>query len=318
MDSVCSFHIDPVAAQSYHHIHQNIQRERAPQGRAPFLADLRSDRMKAEERKEIEANKLQLWLGRMKTKMQGRSLYVFVGTLVMVIAVGLIVWFWRSSVAAANSARWIEMRAAMDADEVKKYDEIIGGEKHNDKPTVKIARFLKARRVMYRDGMDRLGSPDTADRTNAFLKVEEGRKLYEEVANELADYPALQQEAWFSCAKAEESLLAVPRADGTGMRGDFNRMIEFIKKAAAINGGSDASKNYDQKVATRSAQRTELEDFYRKLYEFHLDYVANNPKFPKMPKFPGGGFPGGGFPGGGFPGGGFPGGGFDPGMFPPD
>jgi hypothetical protein len=263
--------------------------------------------MKAEERKEIETNKLRQWLARMKTKMQGRSLYVFVGTLVMVVAVGLIVWFWRSSVAAANSSRWIEMRAAMDADEVKKYQEIIDAEKHNDKPTAKIARFLKARRVMYRDGMDQLGSPDTADRNTAFTKVEEGRKLYEEVANELADYPALQQEAWLSCAKAEESLLGVPRTDGTGMRGDFNRMIEYIKKAAAINGGSDASKSYDQKVATRSGQRTELEVFYQKLYEFHLDKVANNPKFPTRPKLPPG-----------FPGGGFPGGGFDPGMFPPD
>jgi hypothetical protein len=227
--------------------------------------------MKADERKEIETNKLRAWLSRMKTKMQGRSLYVFVGTLILIVAVGAIIWFWRSSVAAADSTRWIEFRAAMDADEPKKYQEIIDAEKHSDKVTVKLAKFMKARRIMYGDGMDQLGSPNARDRTTALEKVEEGRKLYEEVAGELTDYPVLQQEAWLSCAKAEETLLGIPRAnDDKAMRGDFNRMIEYLKKAAAINAGSDASKNYDNKIATRSAQQQEIVTFYQRLYQLNL------------------------------------------------
>jgi hypothetical protein len=234
--------------------------------------------MKAEDRKEIEVNKLRAWLDRMKTKMQGKSLYMFIGTLVLIVAVGLIVWFWRSSVAAANSARWYDLRNAMESDEPKKYDtEIINNEKHKDRQTVTIAKFMKARRIMYGDGMDRLGSPNLDGRSNALIKVEEGRKLYEEMANELKDYPILQQEAWLSCAKAEETLLGFPRADNSGSRGDYNRMIDYLKKAAAINSDSDAARNYEQTAKIRAARQQEIDDFYKRLYELGLRKDLDGP-----------------------------------------
>lgn len=239
--------------------------------------------MKAEERKEIETNKLRAWLGRMQAKMQGRSLYVFVGTLVLLTAVVVVIWFWRSSVAAAESSRWMDLRTAMDADEPKKYDEIIGSDKHRDKATSKVAKYLKARRIMYGDGMDRLGSPRVDDRKKALDNVADGRKLYEEVAGELGDYPVLQQEAWLSCAKAEETLLGVPKVEGVGYRGDFNRMIEYLKKAAAINAGSDASKSYEQKIATMQAKQREIEDFYLRLGEM---VQRTDPTLPNTPRFP--------------------------------
>ncbi len=252
--------------------------------------------MKADERKEIEVNKLRAWLERMKAKMQGRGLYVFVGTLVLVVAVGLIIWFWRSSVAAANSARWVDLRTAMEIDDPKKYDsDIINNEKHAGKVTVTIAKFMKARRVMYGEGMDRLGSSRAKDRNDALEKIEEGRKLYEEVANDLKDYPVLQQEVWLSCAKAEETLLGVPRTEGTGYRGDFNKMIEYLKKAAAINSGSDASKSYEQKIATLTAKKGDIENFYRRLVE-----LSRQSSDPTMPRFPQGLPPGMSFPPGGF------------------
>lgn len=243
--------------------------------------------MKAEERKEIETNKLRAWLARMRTKMQGRSLYVFVGTLVLIVAVGLIIWFWRSSVAAANSARWMDLRSAMESDDPKKYnDEIIANEKHGDKPTARIAKLLRARRVMYREGMDRLGSPRAEDRNNALLKVEEGKKLYEETANDLKDYPVLQQEAWLSCAKAEETLLGVPKADLSGeFRGSYNKMVEYLKKAASVNSGSDPSKSYEQKAADRLAKEQEILDFYQRFYRLSETPALDNlgPRFPSMP-----------------------------------
>ena len=246
--------------------------------------------MKAEERKEIETNKLGAWLSRMKTKLQGRSLYMLVGSLLLATAAVLIIWFWRSSTAAANSARWMELRAAMDSDDPKKYDtDIINGEKHNDKITVKIAKFMKARRIMYGDGMDRLGSPRLEDRNNALAKVEEGRKLYEEIAPDLKDMPVLQQEAWLSCAKAEETLMGIPKADlSGGFRGDPGKMVEYLKKAAAVNPGSDPSKSYEQRAATRSGQAQELADFYRRLTE-----LSQKPDLdvPGIPRFPGGGLP---------------------------
>jgi len=229
--------------------------------------------MKAEQRKEIETNKLGAWLRRMRAKLEGRGLYMLVGSLVLVVATVLIIRFWLSSRDSTRSARTIQLKDAMEVDEIKKYDEIIGSEKHAGHPTALYAKVLKARKVLYGEGLDRLGSQGTEARNSAFIKLEEGRKLYNDVVNDLKDYPVLQQEAWISCARAEEGLLGVTDPSGQ-FKGNFDKMIDYWKKAAAINPGSEASKGYEAKANSLQQNRASLEDFSRQIYRAHLEDFA--------------------------------------------
>lgn len=245
--------------------------------------------MKAEERKENETNALARWIRRHQEKLTGRSLYVVGGIFVLLVAMVVIIWYWRSSTVAANSARIMDFWLA-DTD--KKNEEIITSEKHQGKPTATWAKLQKARLALYRDGMDRIGTTKEADRKAAYAKLEEGKKLYLELVNELKDDPALQQEAWIACARAEEALLGAPREDKAGeFRGDFAAMIEDYQKAAAINSDSDVSKSYAELARTKKAQETELKAFYRRLYELGFTGKIEPPPFdpsqfdPKSDKF---------------------------------
>lgn len=222
--------------------------------------------MKAEERKENETNALRSWVFHLKESMQGRSLYIVVGVLVLGIAGVLIFRFWQSSRIAAASARVMELNAA-NTD--KQLDEIINSENHKGKPTAAWAKLQKARLALFADGISKLGSLKPEDRGTAVAKVEEGRQLYLEVANEFGEWPALQQEVWTSCAKAEEVLLGTPKAENAAeYRGSFEKMLEYLRKAAAINPENDASKEYAAKADRMSKKREEIEGVYRRLSEF--------------------------------------------------
>src|ERR1700722_14234835 len=165
--------------------------------------------MKVDERKENETNSLRIWITHVRERLKGRALYMVVGMLVLVVGMLFVGWYWRSSRETAKSARLL---AFSQADTLKKLDDFMASEDHQGKPTAVWAKLEKARIVLYRDGIDWLGSLRKEDHDAAVEKVEEGRKLYSELLNELKD-EALKQEAYWSLAHAEEVLLAVPKAD---------------------------------------------------------------------------------------------------------
>ena len=219
--------------------------------------------MKAEERKELEANALLLRLSHWKEKLKGRSGYIFGGAIVLMIAVFITISIWRSNNDAARSARILEL---MSADSEKQLDEIIASAKHLGKPTASWAKLQKARLVLHRDGLEKIGTSNRTQRDAAFAKIEEGRKLYLEVAGELKDTPLLQQEAYLNCAVAEEALLGTPKeGKNDEFRGNFDTMIKYYRQAAEISPASDASKGYAATADKKKNQQVEIEKFYKDL-----------------------------------------------------
>jgi hypothetical protein len=226
--------------------------------------------MKAEERKELEKNALRAWVDRWKERLQGKTLYVLVGSVVLLVVAFFLYRYWSSSRAAANSARIMELIAA---DDEKKLDKIITSPEHQGKPTATWAKLQKARLALYADGLLKLGTPDPEARARAYARIEEGKKLYQEIVNDLN--PSLQQEAYFSSARGEEALLGVPKADNPGeFRGNFDRMIDDYRKAAAINPDSDASKKYARWADEKQVKRAEIEKIYQELYR-----LGQTPRF---------------------------------------
>lgn len=219
--------------------------------------------MKAEERKENETNSLRLWVNRHIERLQGKGLYILIGSVVLAVVGILVVRFYFSSRAAAASARLMEYNSA-DTDQ--KLEKIITEPNQQGHKEVTWAKMQKARLALYRDGIDKLGAFDPKDREKAIAKVEDGRKIYLEIINDLKDSPALQQEAYASCAKAEECLMATPKADNaTEYRGDIGRAIDYLRKAAAINPDSEAGKRYTAAADKMNENREKIEDFYRQL-----------------------------------------------------
>ena len=238
--------------------------------------------MKADEKKENVTNSLRLWLEHVTERLKGRALYTVVGSIVLVVAVIFVVWYWTSSRVTAKSARLLEFT---QADTEKKLTEIISADNHQNKPTAVWAKLEKARIVLYREGIDRLGSLRKEDHIAAVDKVEEGRKLYSELLNELKD-EALKQEAYWSIARSEEVLSATPKADkATEYRGSLDKAIDNYLKASQIDAGSEASKSYAAKAKSLQENKGAIETFYRKLEELGFTAPLLPEGHPPVPKF---------------------------------
>ena len=219
--------------------------------------------MKAEERKELETNVLLTRLNHWKEKLKGRSAYIFGGSIILIVALFFTIRIWRANNAAAASARLMEL---ISADEEKQLDEIIASPKNMGKPTATWAKLQKARLLLHREGLEKIGTAAATKRKTAFAKIEEGRKLYLETVGELKDTPSLQQEAFLGCAMAEEALLGTPKEEKNDeFRGNFDTMIKYYRQAAEINPNSDASKSYTATADKKKSQQAEIEKFYKDL-----------------------------------------------------
>lgn len=223
--------------------------------------------MKAEERKENETNSLRMWVDRTAQRLKGRAMYALVGSVALVAAVLGLYAYWLNGQHKEKS-QWI--MDLYSADTVEKLDDIIkAGPPENN--VVTFARLQKARLALFRDGIERLGTSDPDIFQAAVAHIEEGRKLYKDILNDLKTEPALQQEAWISCAKAEESLLGTPKTkNSSDYLGSYDEMVKDYENAAAIDPGSEASKSYAATAAKFKDKRADIEQFYRKLNDMRF------------------------------------------------
>jgi hypothetical protein len=218
--------------------------------------------MKAEERKENEINSLRLWVDRTAQRLKGRALYALVGSVALVAAVLGLYVYWLNGQHREKSQRVLDLYSA---DTIEKLDEIIKAGPP-DSNVVTFARLQKARLALNRDGIEKLGTTDSDIFKAAVAHIEEGRKLYKDILNDLKTEPALQQEAWIGCAKAEESLLGTPKTkDSTDYLGSYDEMVKDYENAAAIEPDSEVSKGYAATAAKLKEKRVEIEQFYRDL-----------------------------------------------------
>ena len=122
--------------------------------------------------------------------------------------------------------------------------------------TAAFAKLQKARIKLYREGIEKLGTSESKQREKATKNIEAGRKLCKDIVNDLKNDPALQQEVWIDCAKAEESLMATLKAQNSAdYRGSFDEMLKDYQNAAAINPDSEVSKGYAAKAAKLKENR---------------------------------------------------------------
>jgi tetratricopeptide (TPR) repeat protein len=196
--------------------------------------------MKADHRKELVTNALADYLGNaLQHAKEGPSqkTLLYAGIVLLVVAIGGAFWYFSSLAKGKDSARWEQWNAltqgtdaGVDYQELNKLADKYPGtdietrkrlyeldkfERDNaGTAQARLARFQIARLLMRRTDPfgTRLPAEDEAKR------LAKARELYQKLADESGDVPALAQEALLNTAKVSEDL------------GDFDTARKFYER----------------------------------------------------------------------------------------
>ena len=235
--------------------------------------------MKADHRKQLEKNELashldRLWKGAGDVK-SNTTIWIVAGVIVLV---GVLIFAWQYYSSASQKNQASQWRQISDATDAKDLESII----ENNKGT-QLAAAAKAQlaRITLNDGLNKLGTE--SQREAAIANIEKARELYEQVRAEAKGEKQLQREALLAEAKAEESLVGIPKGDNPSeMRGSLDKALQLYEEAASNFGDTPQGKE-------AAARAKEIKENKQKIQQFYVDLNKRFTKFevPKLeaPKF---------------------------------
>lgn len=232
--------------------------------------------MQADEQKDLETNSLVESFSSLKSKIDGRTLYYFFGTLFLIVAAVLLFRYFAKQKTLARDAMMLKLESADTPEKLKELMEEGRGTIFGS-----IAKLHIARRALSVDGLEKIGTDKTEDRSKAAASLEDARSKFAELTKEFKenDEPALLQESWLGLARAEEALVGLPTKEGANdSRGDADKVIEAYAKAGAILSETELSKGY-------AARSKELKDNKAKFVEVQKAYytLVAPPAPPALP-----------------------------------
>lgn len=242
--------------------------------------------MQADEQKDLETNSLVESFSSLKSKIDGRSLYYFFGTICLIVAAVL---FFRYLARQKTLARDEMLLRLESADTPEKLKEIM--EQYRGSYVASNAKLHLARRELTSLGLEKIGTDNSKDFEDAVENLESARTKFSELVKEFKanDDAALLQECWLGIARAEETLVGVAGKSSGADRGDLDKSIEAYTKAAAIFPTSELSKAY-------AARAKELKENKAKFIEAQKAYyskptpptppITPDPKTSKTPVTP--------------------------------
>ena len=192
--------------------------------------------MKPHEVPPIEKNDLAEGLKAIaaKAKAAKSSNFRFV---LLLLALGGIVGAWlylRGTGRTSDADAWRHLEALGGLDDFEKFAETYA----NTSPGR--AAQLQQARILLAQGIDQLTKPafDADARKKTVEKVEKARELFAKLAGEFKDDLTLRAQCYEGAAKAELSLVGVPKADGnlTDDRGSVKKAAEYYRDYAKTVG----------------------------------------------------------------------------------
>jgi len=260
--------------------------------------------MKAEDRKQQpEGKTIATALAEAKGQLKSFSGWIVKTLLVVALIILLILpfqmfWGWGSR---ENSDRWVRLDMASDA----VLAELIA--KDGDTLPGQIARIYEARIDFGPNGLDLITSQTPATRKAAIASIEKARMQYLKLADELKDHPMFRYEAYLNAARAEETLIGIPKADKSSeFRGDVTLAQTLYQQAASVRSAIEASTkatpqseasiainaNFNQLAVDPAAKAAYLKDHATEAKAFYValnDYLAKRERseVPASPVFPG-------------------------------
>jgi hypothetical protein len=246
--------------------------------------------MKAEQRKELETNSLVLAVQRLRQKLTGRNLYYLVGVIAIVLGVVLLYRYMTRTSSKARDAILLQLASADTPEKLK-----AGMEEHRGTVYGGLFKMRLADHYLLNEGLPKLGTDSTEQKTQAAAAVEKARTYYLELTGELKqkEEPALVQQAWHGAAQAEEALVGFPTAaGGNDSRGNADKAIENYRKSAAIFPDSEPSKRDKEWADKLEANKEQFVATQKKLYaerpipSFGLPPGKDDPFGHGFPTFP--------------------------------
>jgi len=234
--------------------------------------------MKAEQRKQLEQNELvarlsRWWKGEGDQK-SSTTVWAIVGVVVLVI---LLIFAWRyynESATRTRSALWGELQTAA---ETSALEQIV--EANRGTPAARAAKAQLARGWL-QDGLSKLGSD--LFRPAAIENVEKARKTYAELLKEATEDLPLQRESLLALAKAEESLIGVPKKENPSEdRGSIDRALELYQELAAKHKDSLQGKIAAERVEDIQKNKQSIVAFYK-----DLNAALTRKEVPPAPELP--------------------------------
>jgi hypothetical protein len=218
--------------------------------------------MKAKHRHELETNALADRMGKLiqdvkeNPKAATRFAWIVGGVIIAIV----LAWYFVSG--SSTSDQWVKL---VGNDDPASLAQIA-----TTSPTTMAGRaaLLQRARILLPKGIGELYQG--FDKAKAAEQIEEAKRLYTGLIPVCADDPILEQEAISCAAKAEESLLAVPKEGQTKeMRGDLQKAIDLYRQVG--------EKYPDSYVGQQSKQHAkELEAAGSKAVSFYSD-MGNRP-----------------------------------------
>jgi hypothetical protein len=255
VNSSCA-RIDPLSGKLYHQPHTKDAQGFGTREEPPL--------MKAEKRKEIETNSMVLLVQRWRKHANSRTLYYVAGAVIL-IAAGIILYRYFSSTSEkARDAVLTELANANTPEKLKQ-----GMEHHRGTAYGSLFKMHLARYLLKVDGLPRLGTDNNDTRRLAANSIEEARNFFVELTSEFKEkeQPGLVQEAWLSAAQAEEALIGLPVAEGTGFRGDVDKAIQYYQNAGAIFADTDFSKRYVERAENLKTNKEQFVASQKEIYK---------------------------------------------------
>jgi hypothetical protein len=218
--------------------------------------------MKAKHRHELETNALADRMGKLiqdvreNPKAASRFAWIVGGVIIAIV----LAWYFVSG--SGTSDQWVKLDGNYDPGSLAQIAQA--------SPATMAGRaaLLQRARMLLPEGIGELYKG--FDRAKAAEKIEEARRVYTGLIPVCTDDPILEQEAISSAAKAEESLLAVPKEGQTKeMRGDLQKAIALYRQVS--------EKYPDTYVGQQSKfHATELETAGSRAVSFYAD-MGNRP-----------------------------------------
>ncbi len=235
--------------------------------------------MKAEHRKQLEKNELVtrlqgLWKGSGDNKISS-TVWVVVGA-VALLGVLIFAWQYFSSQSQKNrSVQWREIEQATDP---KDLESIIESNKGTQ---VAVAAKAQLARLSFNEGLTNLNTQ--SQRESAIAKIEKARDLYEQIRKEAKDDKQLVREATMGEARAEESLVGIPKGDNSSeTRGSLDKALELYQDAADKFGDMPQGKDAAARAKEIKENKQQIQEFY---VDLNKQFSTTSLPVPPEPKF---------------------------------
>lgn len=231
--------------------------------------------MKADQRKQPAApvapsHRLGEWWQNTTDTRKSSTIWVVAAVVVLVI---VLIVAWRYFAGESRKGQASVWKQLEQASSVKDLESIVETNRGTD-----VGRVAKAQlaRALLNDGLAKLGSE--SQRSKAIADVDRARSLYTELAAEARDDAMLRREALLGAAKAEEALVAVPKADNPGeSRGSLDRALELYDQTAQQFEKTPQGQEAAERAKVIRENKASIQQFYE---DFAKSFIRGDTQLP--------------------------------------